>query len=152
MRSGSLTLRIDSQLDHVFLIGLSMRAICAAARLDDAAASAVELCVVEAVNNAIEHAYGNQPGSVVEVEAALADTALRIEVRDRGRSMDWAAACALADAHAAEQLDEGGRGVFIMRSLMDGLSYHSADGWNVLTMVKQLPSADPLAAESQRST
>ena len=152
MRSGTLTLRIDSQLDHVFLIGLSVRAICAAARLDDGEADAVELCVVEAVNNAIEHAYGEQPGYVVEVEAVLAATTLRIAVRDRGRSMDWAAACALADARAAEHLAEGGRGVFIMRSLMDGLSYHSADGWNVLTMVKQLPSADTPANELQRLT
>lgn len=152
MRSGTLTLRIDSQLDQVFLIGLSVRAIGAAAGLDHEEAGAVELCVVEAVNNAIEHAYREQPGSVVEVEMALAATALRIEVRDRGRRMDWAAACALPDAHAAEHLAEGGRGVLIMRSLMDGLSYHTADGWNVLRMVKQLPSADALAAESQRST
>lgn len=149
MRSGALTLRIDSRLDQVPLIGLAVRAIGAAVPLDDGEASAVELCVVEAVNNAIEHAYGERPGHVVEVEVTLAPAALRIQVRDHGRRMDWAAACASADAYAAEHLADGGRGVFIMRSLMDGLSYDTVGGWNVLTMVKQLSSAAAPATADQ---
>jgi serine/threonine-protein kinase RsbW len=149
MRMGSLTLRIDSQLDRVFLIGLSVRAICQTLPVD---ADAVELCVVEAVNNAVEHAYDDQPGHAVEVDLDVDPATLRIAVRDRGRAMDWTAACARADAYAIDTLAEGGRGLFIMRSLMDHLSYRSADGWNVLTMVKELPAATVAAGELRRSS
>src|SRR5690242_20035449 len=84
MRTGTLTLSITSALDHVFLVGLSVRGICAGVSLDTACADAVELCVVEAVNNAIEHAYREQPGHPVEVDVEFESECLRIMVRDRG--------------------------------------------------------------------
>jgi serine/threonine-protein kinase RsbW len=142
MRTGTLTLRITSALDHVFLVGLSVRGICAGVSLDTAAADAVELCVVEAVNNAIEHAYREQPGQPVEVDVEFESELLRIMVRDRGETMDWAAICARAERSDPEDmLSEGGRGIFIMRSLMDTVTYRSAGGWNTLTLVKRLPDA-----------
>lgn len=138
MRSGALTLTIDSQLEHVALVGIAVRALCAAVPLGDDAAASVELCVVEAVNNAVEHAYGDEPGHPVEVEVRLDGDALHIAVRDRGRAMDWTRACADADAYAADGFNEGGRGVFIIRSLMDRVSYRLVGGWNELGMHKHL--------------
>jgi len=151
MHSGTLLLRIDSQLDHVFMVGLAVRGLCAAVPFDDEAASAMELCVVEAVNNAIEHAYAGEAGHPVEVEIELTDGAMRVEVRDRGRGMDWAAACSRADRYAHDQLAEGGRGLVIMRSLADRLSYRCADGWNVLTLYKRLPAAAPVTEMGRSS-
>ncbi len=139
MHAGAVTLRIDSQLEHVALIGVAVRAICAAVPLDDDEAASVELCVVEAVNNAVEHAYG-EAGHPVEVNLGLAAETLQIVVRDCGRRMDWTRACAQADAYAADALNEGGRGLFIIRSLMDRVSYRLADGWNELAMHKRLAS------------
>jgi serine/threonine-protein kinase RsbW len=153
MHPGHLTLRIDSQFEHVVLVGLSLRAICAAVPLDDADVNAVELCVVEAVNNAIEHAYGAEAGHAVEVEVTLDGEALRIAVRDRGRTMDWEAAWDRINVHALnDELSEGGRGLFIIRSLMDGLSYASADGWNMLRMIKRLPLDADAGAQLSRTS
>jgi serine/threonine-protein kinase RsbW len=144
MQTASLTLRIDSRLADVFLVGLSIRGMCQALPLDPTAIDAVEICVVEAVNNAIEHAYANAPGHAVEVEVLVDDAALQMAVRDQGRAMDWPATCARADASDIDPLADGGRGVFIIRSLMDDVSYARRDGWNVLTMIKFAPP--PLAA------
>jgi serine/threonine-protein kinase RsbW len=151
MRTGALTFRIDSRLEHVALVGVAVRAICAAIPLDDDEAASVELCVVEAVNNAIEHAYA-EAGQPVEVDLVLSNDALDITVRDRGRHMDWPRACADADAYAADALCEGGRGLFIMRSLMDRVSYRSAGQWNELAMHKRLvslPDTNQLRVPSQ---
>lgn len=147
MHSGTLTLRIDSRLDYVFMVGLSTHAICAAVPLAESETEAVELCVVEAVNNAIEHAYGGSPGHAVEIELTLDSAALCIVVRDRGLSMDWEAACALAEAYEADHLSEGGRGLFIIRSVMDALSYRSAGGCNALRMVKRLHNRQAAGAQ-----
>ncbi len=151
MRTGTLTLRIDSRLGDVPLVGIAVRAICAAIPLGEDETASVELCVVEAVNNAIEHAYG-EVGHPVEVEVVLAAGTLRIVVRDRGHRMDWARACAAADGYAADALGEGGRGLFIMRSLMDEVSYRTAGGWNELAMDKRLlsvPDTTQLRVPSQ---
>jgi serine/threonine-protein kinase RsbW len=151
MHSGTLTLSIDSRLDYVFMVGLSMRAICAAVPLTESETEALELCVVEAVNNAIEHAYGGSPGHPVEIELTLDRAAACIVVRDRGRSMDWAAACARADRYAADHLSEGGRGLLIMRSLMDVVSYRSGGGCNALRMVKRRQRGETAGPQLPRS-
>lgn len=150
MAAGSITLAIDSQFDNVFLVGLSMRAVCTALGLSDEAAGAVELSVVEAVNNCIEHAYREDPGHRVEVVAGVDGDMLRVVIRDRGSRMDWPAVCARADL-AADSDAEGGRGVFIIRSLMDGVSYSSVDGVNELTLMKRLPRDAPAAARTGTS-
>lgn len=137
MRTGAVTLRIDSRLEHVALIGIAVRAICTAIPVTDEQAAAIELCVVEAVNNAVEHAYREEAGHPVEVRLLLGGGALRIAIRDRGRRMDWAAARAQADGYTGG-LDEGGRGLVIMRSVMDHVSYRCAGGWNELSMRKRL--------------
>jgi serine/threonine-protein kinase RsbW len=148
MRAGAITLAIDSQLDHVFLVGLAVRATCCQAGFGDEDAAGIELCVVEAVNNCVEHAYRQEPGHRVEVELVLDGAGLRIDVRDRGRGMDWGAACARADAYAADAEAEGGRGIFILRSLMDAVDYRRHGGANVLSLYKRLPA--PSRADEAR--
>lgn len=145
MRAGTLTLRIDSRLEDVWLVGLSVRAVCSTLPIDEETTGALELCVVEAVNNAIEHAYGEAPGHPVEVVASLAADTLCLAIRDRGRAMPWPA----PSGPAPDELHEGGRGLFIMRTLMDEVDYATVDGWNVLTLTKHLaPRAAPAVRRS----
>lgn len=129
------TMRVDSRLENVCRVACSARLISASAGFDDDAGRAIELCVVEAMNNAIEHAYAGEPGHLVEVGLAFAPpTAVRIEVRDRGRTMDWATVRARADAYVPD-LAERGRGVVIIRSLMQDVSYGTVRDCNVLSML-----------------
>ena len=67
MRRGTITLAIESRLQDVFLIGLAVNKICSAIPLPDDDVYQLELCVVEAVNNSIEHAYSSEEGHRVEV-------------------------------------------------------------------------------------
>ena len=140
MRSGAITLVIDSCLDHVFLVGVAVRGIARDAGLDEMDASQVELAVVEGVNNAIEHAYRNLAGRRVEVMVGVAGRRLTIEIADRGQAMQWEVECAAAEARAAaDPLADGGRGLMIMRELMDEVGYRSGDGRNVLSLTKRIP-------------
>ncbi|MBI4514663.1 MAG: ATP-binding protein [Deltaproteobacteria bacterium] len=137
MRTGTITLAIDSQLDSVFLVGQAVAAICGASPLGAAKAREVEAAVVEAVNNAIEHAYGNQSGHRVEVVIELQAGCVVCRVCDRGRTMQQSPSnLAEAAGEGAEEPTEGGRGFMIMRSLMDQVSYARAGDQNVLTLVK----------------
>jgi serine/threonine-protein kinase RsbW len=136
MRTGTITLTIDSQLDYVFLVGQAVGTICAASALGAAKAREVEAAVVEAVNNAIEHAYGNEKGHAVRVMVTLLADRIMFRICDTGRRMGQAPASLAAGAHASGDLKEGGRGFLIMRSLMDEVSYAQVGNQNVLTLVK----------------
>ena len=138
MRTGAVTLTIDSHLDHVFLVGVAVHRICAAVDLGEQVAGEVEAAVVEAVNNAIEHAYANRPGHQVDVRVRLEPDYVRVQVCDDGRAIPaeaWRAAAA-----EPERLAERGRGLTIMRGFMDDVQYARQAGRNVVTMIKRIPA------------
>ena len=135
MRSGAITLTIDSGLEHVFLVGAAVRGIARDAGLGEHRASQVELAVVEGVNNAIEHAYRGVAGQRVEVVVGVLGRRLTIEIADCGVAMGWEAECAAAKARGvADPLADGGRGLMIIRELMDQVDYRSDGRRNVLSL------------------
>lgn len=137
MTAGAITLSIDSTLADVGLVGRAVRAICRTLPGGARAAAEVELCVVEAVNNAIEHGYRGERGHRVDVHLAVHEAELRIEVVDRGGGARGGLRCATRAA-APDPLDESGRGLFLMQALMDDVSYRREGGRSVLRLTRRL--------------
>jgi serine/threonine-protein kinase RsbW len=135
-----LELVIASDFEQVALLAHALRAACVGLGLTPTAAAEVELSAVEAVNNAIEHAYGDCPGEV-RVTLTLSAEGVELEVRDRGRAMapgtlEHASAPSFDPAALAE-LPEGGMGLGIVKDLMDEVHYRSDGGENRLTMSRR---------------
>ena len=63
---------IESKLENVPLIGMSVSKLCSLIHLSDIETYQIELCVVEAVTNSIKHAYGLETGRQVEVIFTIA--------------------------------------------------------------------------------
>ena len=110
--------------------------------LRDDALHWVGVAIREAVINAIRHGNQNDPGKHVFVEfetAALhSSPELVVRVRDQGQGFE---PDAVANPLAPENLlKSSGRGVFLMRSLMDDLQLHRAtEGGMEVCMVKRIP-------------
>jgi len=138
----SMTLTLDSRLEDVFLAGLAVRGICLYTPLDPCAACQVELCVVEAVTNAVKHAYGEKAGNEVRIVVSLGPDRITISVGDKGSPMgNIARPEPVGDRDHLENLPESGFGLFIIRSVMDLVSYGREEGgWNVLNMMKRFPA------------
>jgi serine/threonine-protein kinase RsbW len=91
------------------------------AHLDDGTMYRLLVATTEAVNNAILHGNKRDPKKVVKIACYLETSSLKIKVTDRGKGFD--------PAHLANPLDEAnllkesGRGVFLIRSLMDDVSF-----------------------------
>lgn len=131
---------IDSLLHNVSLVGVAVNSMCRSLSLLQVDAYQVELCVVEAVTNAIKHAYNNQPGFSVQINFAVYSDKLVINVCDEGRPMPALVVPSLDfDPTDLEHLPEGGMGLFLIHQIMDEVTYVSQHGKNVLTMVKRLP-------------
>lgn len=103
----------------------------------------VVLAVDEAVANTIQHGYeGREPGSVEILIDADADK-FAIKIRDNGVSYDTAKGIeAKAELDLQKHIAGGnkrGLGLFIMRKVMDEVSYTSREGErNELTLVKYI--------------
>tara|TARA_R110000868_G_scaffold5134_6_gene31721 strand:+ start:1876 stop:2307 length:432 start_codon:yes stop_codon:yes gene_type:complete len=139
-----LSLSIESCLSNVCLVGASVRGLCDGV-VRNVNTTEIELCVVEGVNNAIEHAYEERSDGVVSVDVTLAADFIEIAISDRGKTAPdnlLTRSPAPVDPDPADilSLPEGGFGFPILKSCMDDLWYDSINGINTLTMRKSVTS------------
>ncbi len=93
----------------------------------------INLVLTEAMANAIQHA--KKPNSAeVRITISLIRHKLIIKVYDQGKGFDL---CTLSTPDAA-CLEEHGRGIFIIRTIMDKVIYRKLKDGHVLEMEKTL--------------
>jgi serine/threonine-protein kinase RsbW len=93
----------------------------------------VPVALTEALSNAILRGNGDDPAKHVHVRAEVDASRLVVEVGDEGRGFDLEQA--EIDPTTPDNLDrEDGRGLFLMRKLMDRVERLEAPGGNVVRM------------------
>lgn len=139
---------IDSDLEHVSLIGMAVNKLCLASSFSSADAYNLELCVVEAVTNSIKHSYCGEKGKEVIVVFTLSKDCLTIDVCDYGIAMDpnilENANIKYPDCEREdiENIADCGRGIGIMKTIMDSVTYASGEEGNCLTLTKNIPPSE----------
>lgn len=103
-------------------------------RLDDNAVFALITSVGEATANAVEHAYPEAPG-IVRVRIRHTGLQLITTIEDDGR---W---------KPAEKKDERGRGLPLMRALMNGFEIHTHQAQTVVRLTLTLKNEGAGAAD-----
>lgn len=131
-----LEIRVPNQTRYLSLIGRISEELIAQVEgyVGDRETLANHLNVVltEALVNAIRHANENNPEEVVQIRITISDSEILMQVFDHGRGFN------LTQAVLNERaLDEHGRGLFIMQSLMDSVEYRPTKDGNVLEMRKR---------------
>ena len=87
----------------------------------------VRVALAEAISNAILRGNGDAQNKPVRVRAVVSDDAVVFDVVDEGPGFDLAAE--RPDPTSPENLEhEDGRGLFLMKSLMDNVERFQADG------------------------
>lgn len=108
------------------------------AHLDVGTTMSLNLALEEAVSNVIMYAYPEGSDGLVDIEAIIRKDMLRFIISDNGIAFDPTAA---PDADVNLDLEDrpiGGLGIFLVKSIMDTVSYQRSDGKNILTMTKKL--------------
>ncbi len=124
--------RSDLVCELVYQIALSAVAVGFARNDLD---NNVRLALVEALTNAMEHGNRWDETKQVRVQARISRDTLQVSVGDEGPGFDHHA---LADPTASENLlSERGRGIFLMRSIMDQVSFSPQGNSVVLTKHRQ---------------
>jgi len=91
------------------------------AHLDDGTMYRLLVATTEAVNNAILHGNKSDPRKLVRISCQLVNQTLTMSVQDSGRGFD---PNTLANPLEEENLmKESGRGIFLIRSLIDEVAF-----------------------------
>lgn len=98
----------------------------------------IQLATDEAASNIIEHAYEGISDGVLDLSCGMESDAIRIVLIDYGLPFD-PSKIPMPDLKAdLSSRKIGGLGIFLMRKLMDEVSYEpKPDKSNVLTMIKR---------------
>jgi serine/threonine-protein kinase RsbW len=94
----------------------------------------LNLVLTEAMVNAIKHSGPKEPEKLVRIVITISVDDLTIKVYDDGQGFD------INDIPPPnfEELEDRGRGIFLIRSLMDTVSYRRNCRENILEMKKKL--------------
>ena len=126
-------LTIPSDLRLLALARSFVEGVCRVAGLDDKATNAIVMATDEATNNVIRHAHRDRPESPLQIQCFFSAEGIEVRLLDEGAPFDLSAVQHLDPA----ELRVGGRGVFLMRALMDELSCQPrGERGNTLRMVK----------------
>jgi serine/threonine-protein kinase RsbW len=94
----------------------------------------INIVLTEAMVNAIKHGNANDPDTMVHILINILDNELQIRVYDQGQGFDINS----ISPPDFDLLEDRGRGIFIIKSLMDRVDYRRCRTGNVLEMVKRL--------------
>ena len=108
--------------------------VCKAGGLRGELTDAVVLAADEAINNVIRHAHRNDTSMTLQVACVLATDRIEIHVYDEGEPFDLDTVPHLDPG----ELRVGGRGVYLMRALMDEVSCERCQPrGNTLRLIKR---------------
>lgn len=93
----------------------------------------VPVALTEALSNAILRGNRGARDKHVRVRAVVSDSALVLEVADEGAGFDLDA-CTIDPTSPGNLEREDGRGLFLMRSLMDRVERYELDARNVVRL------------------
>jgi len=94
----------------------------------------INLVLTEAMVNAIKYANSKDPEKLVHIVINISDDALVIKVFDKGQGFD----INTIPSPDFNRLEDRGRGIFLIKSLMDSVCYKKIRNGNVLEMSKKL--------------
>ncbi len=127
-------LTIPSDLRLLALARSFVEGVCHVAGLDEKATNAIVMATDEATNNVIRHAHRGHPEAPLQIQCFFWPEGIEVRLLDEGAPFDITAVPHLDPA----ELRVGGRGVFLMRALMDELSCQPrGERGNTLRMVKR---------------
>ena len=141
MESPELTVIFTASYKNVSIVAATVSGYARACGFDEPGINQVELCFSEAANNIVQHAYGNADNEKIQVDIYKERSALVLALSDQGcatnsavfdRQPDWDN----LDPTDESTWDENGRGVQLVKELMDIVDYQSVDNKNTLLLKK----------------
>lgn len=129
-------MKLASSADSLHEVVEAVEQVAATIGMDEDSSVEVAIALTEAVNNAIYHGNGGVKEKPVYVRFLMGKDVLRIEILDEGSGFDPEA---VPDPLAEENLlKPSGRGLLVMRTMMDGVEHRFLDSGTEVILLKRL--------------
>jgi serine/threonine-protein kinase RsbW len=131
-------IRIKNQVEELEHVARFIEEIGEELGLDMELQMNLNLVMEEMVSNVIFYAYPKQADATIELTAESDGKELTFVLSDQGRAFDpTMKKDANMDINPAER-DLGGMGIFIVKNIMNEVTYQRLEGKNLLTMKKEI--------------
>jgi serine/threonine-protein kinase RsbW len=135
-RTAIEVIRIPSSLDQLSEVDATVEQIARDMGFGASACADLGICITEAVGNAIVHAHREQSEKLVEISFERLAGALKVSVRDHGAGFEIHD---VLDPTLPENLLKvRGRGLHLIRALMDRVEVQRLADGMLIVMVKNL--------------
>ena len=137
MESKRFEINVKSELKNLSVIGDYIAETLNRFSSDSMTINQVKLAVDEACTNIMKHAYSGRTGDISLI-LELVNGDLICTIKDKGRHFDPSSIPPPDLSSGLDQRKVGGLGIYLIRELMDEVSYSFNQKGNVLTMRKRL--------------
>lgn len=138
VKTFDIAFSIDSCLPQVRLLSGALRGVAQEVGISSENMSQLDLIMVEAVNNVIEHAYQMEPGHQVRVRLLYSPLRSELVVSDTGRTMPAEVHSGNHDIQDPFALPEGGWGLSLIQAMADSFHYVTDEQGNHLHIIKTM--------------
>lgn len=139
--SKRLSLSLSTKLDQLERIYEAVDDLGEAEEWPPAMVYQIKLVLEELGVNIVKHGHDSDPDHQFEIVLDSDTDALTIELRDEGRAFNPLTDSPEPDVDSGlEDRPVGGLGIYLVRTMMDELSYRREDNQNILTIVKRKES------------
>lgn len=133
---------IASSFDNVAVLAEEVSNLCKTrGRNNSDVIDTLRLCLAEALNNIVEHAYEGVEGKPIFADVRFKDDSYEVMLIDEGKPMPGGkvpAGTMSFELDDLNELPEGGFGWMLIHSEMDAVEYERRDGCNVLRLEKNV--------------
>ena len=129
---------LNNDIQEVPLLATFVEGVCEEVGMDAATTMQMNLAMEEAVVNVMNYAYPIGEKGEIAIETTTDNGMLNFVIKDSGTPFDPTAKEDADTTLSAEERPIGGLGIFLVKQIMDNVSYEYKEGKNVLTLSKRI--------------
>ena len=130
-------LTLQNDIDEIPRLHALIQSIAGETGMDHALAMSLNLALEEVVSNVMLYAYPAGSEGRVDIEAAIRDDRIDFRVSDSGVPFDPTVAAGPDISAELKDRPIGGLGIYLVKRIMDDVSYTRENGKNILSMTKK---------------
>ncbi len=137
LTNGKYSVTFPSSPDYLEEAEAITSKIAKEARFEASAVDDISIAVTELFNNAVHHGNKNNISKKVVLTYRLDEKGLTVSIKDEGKGFEPEE---LRDPLAPENLlAESGRGIYLVKHLMDDVRFNITESGSEITVFKALP-------------
>ncbi len=129
---------INNQIEELERLAIFVEEVSEELGLDPETTMNLNLALEEVVSNVILYAYPREMGEKITIMAQTEKQSLIFTITDKGKEFDPTNVEEADVTLSAEEREIGGLGIFIVKNIMNEVTYQRLDGKNILTLKKNI--------------